>query len=73
MPMFLGFVLGVLVTIFGAYLYDAATGTVGNGMSASNQSPMVNWNVVKNDWNVFENNVRATANNVEQTIKKHTS
>lgn len=73
MPMVLGFILGVLVTIFGAYAYDAATGNAGNGLSATNQSPMVNWQVVKSDWGVFEQNVRATADSLERTIKQHTS
>jgi hypothetical protein len=73
MPVLVGFVLGVLVTIFGAYMYDAATGNVSNGLSASNQAPMVNWNVVKNEWDIFESNVLATENNIERTIKKHAS
>jgi hypothetical protein len=54
-------------------MYDAATGNVGNGMSASNQAPMVNWSVVSNDWQVFAAHVRATADNVERTIHQHTS
>lgn len=73
MPVLFGFLLGIVVTIFGAYIYDAATGNAGNGMSVSNQAPMVNWNVVKNDWQIFEDNVRGTADNLERTIKQHTS
>jgi hypothetical protein len=73
MPVLIGFILGVVVTIFGAYMYDAATGNVGNGMSASNQAPMVNWNVVSNDWQGVETHVRTTAENIERTIKQHTS
>jgi hypothetical protein len=48
----------------------AATGNVGNGMSASTQAPMVNWNVVNNDWQSLEANVRMTADNIERTIKQ---
>ena len=73
MPILLGFVLGVLVTIFGAYGYDAASGNADNGMSATNQAPMVNGKVVQSDWTVFENNVRATATNVERSIRHHAS
>ena len=73
MPVFVGFILGVVVTILGAYMYDAATGNVNKGLSASNQAPMVNWDVVRNDWEIFESDVRATANNIEQTFKQHTS
>jgi hypothetical protein len=73
MPVLVGFIFGVFVTIFGAYIYDAAAGNVSNGMSAGNQAPMVNWNVVDNEWQLFEAHVRATADNVERTIHQHTS
>jgi hypothetical protein len=73
MPVLLGFILGVFVTIFGAYMYDAATGNAGNGMTVSNQAPMVNWSVVQNDWQIFEGHVRATADNIGRTFKEHTS
>jgi hypothetical protein len=73
MPVFVGFILGVAVTILGAYMFDVATGNAGNGMTASNQAPMVNWSVVENDWQVFEAHVRTTADNIERTIKQHTS
>ncbi len=43
--MLLGFILGVLVTIAGAYAYDSNTGRAANGLSASDaggQAPVVN-------------------------------
>ena len=73
MPVLLGFILGVFVTIFGAYMYDAGTGNAGTGMSVSNQAPMVNWSVVQSDWQIFEEHVRTTADNIGRTIKQHTS
>jgi hypothetical protein len=73
MPVFVGFILGVVVTILGAYMYDAATGNVDKGLSASTQAPMVNWSVVKSDWEIFESNVRATADNIERTFKQRSS
>lgn len=71
MPVVVGFILGVIVTIFAAYAYDAATGNIGNGMSPSNQAPMVNWNVVDNDWQIFETKLRGIADNIERAIKQH--
>lgn len=71
MPAFFGFILGVIATIFGAYLYDSATGRASNGLAISDQSPMVNWNVVENDWQVFQARVRATADNIEHSLKPH--
>jgi hypothetical protein len=74
-PVLLGFILGVLVTIAGAYEYDATTGRAGNGLSAnaaSGQAPMVNWNVVDDDWQNLQTTVRAKAETLERTIKRHT-
>ncbi len=75
MPGLLGFILGVLVTIAGAYEYDSTTGRAANGLSANaaaGQAPMVNWNVVSDHWENLQTTVRAKAENLEQTIKRHT-
>ena len=53
MPALFGFILGVVVTIAGAYLYDSSTGRAANGMSPTAAAPMVNWNVVTDDWHSF--------------------
>jgi len=55
MPVLLGFILGVAVTIFGVYEYDSTTGRAGNGLPASaagGKAPMVNWDVVNEDWRI---------------------
>ena len=75
MPVLLGFILGVLVTIAGAYEYNSTTGRAANGLSAtsaSGQAPMVNWSVVSDDWQNLQTNVRAKAENLEHTLKQHT-
>ena len=75
MPAMFGFVLGVLVTIAGAYAYDSMTGRADNGLAAKaagGQAPMVNWNVVDDDWQNLQTAVRAKAETLEQTIKRHT-
>lgn len=75
MPVLLGFILGIVVTIAGAYEYDSTTGRAGNGLSANSsggQAPMVNWSVVSNDWQNLQTKVRTKAENLEQTLKKHT-
>jgi cytochrome c oxidase assembly factor CtaG len=58
MRVLIGIVLGVLLTVGGAYLYDshyaaAATNTT------SLQRPMVNWDVVSNKWNRLTERARA--------------
>jgi hypothetical protein len=75
MPVLLGFILGVLVTIAGAYEYDSTTGRAPNGLAASaagGQAPMVNWRVVSDDWQNLQTAVRQKADNLEQTLKRHT-
>ncbi|HTZ01742.1 MAG TPA: hypothetical protein VMC05_05350 [Xanthobacteraceae bacterium] len=74
MPILLGFILGVLVTIGGAYEYDATSGRAANGLpaTADAQAPLVNWNVVATDWHSLRSQVRVQAEAIEQTIKRHT-
>ena len=73
--MLLGFILGVLVTIAGAYVYDNQTGRLDNGLSsnaAGGQAPMVNWNVVSDDWRNFQADVSTQARRLEDSLKRHT-
>jgi hypothetical protein len=72
MPATFGFILGVVVTIAGAYLYDAATGRAANGLSPTATAPMVNWNVVTDDWHSFATGVQNTTTNLENRLKGHT-
>lgn len=70
MRVFLGIILGVFITIAGAYVYDSMTlGTV----TATTQSqagdvtkPMVNWDVVDRNWRVFTDRVRHTWNRLTE-------
>ena len=74
MPVLLGIILGVILTIAGAYTYDSSTGREPNGLTttaAGGQAPMVNWDVVSADWNLFKTNVRESTDNLERNIKYH--
>jgi hypothetical protein len=54
MPILLGFILGVILTIAGAYEFDSSTGRAANGLTPTatgTQAPLVNWGVVGNEWN----------------------
>ncbi len=75
MRILLGLILGVALTIAGAYAYDSMTGRSANGLSASSDgghAPMVNWGVVSDDWQYLQTAVRAKSENLEQTLKQHT-
>jgi hypothetical protein len=73
-PTFFGFILGVILTVAGAYLYDSSTGRTANGLSAASaggQAPMVNWGIVSDNWQSFQADVRVKADNLEKSIKQH--
>jgi hypothetical protein len=58
MRVLIGVILGVLLTVGAAYLYDshyAATTSSANSL----QRPMVNWDVVSNKWNRLTRRARA--------------
>jgi hypothetical protein len=74
MPVLLGFILGVAVTILGVYEYDSTTGRAGNGLPANasgGKAPMVNWDVVSDDWRNFQAGVRSTTDSIEHKLKQH--
>jgi hypothetical protein len=73
--MFLGIILGVILTIAGAYAYDSSTGRAPNGLpptAAGGNAPLVNWNVVSEDWDALKANLRESTDNLEKRLKRHT-
>lgn len=72
MPLLLGFILGVALTIAGAYEYDSTTGRTANGLSAaSTGAPMVNWGVVADHWQHLQTDLRTNAAVLERKLKEH--
>jgi hypothetical protein len=59
MRVLIGIILGALLTIGGAYLYDSHNALSATGTSASVQRPMVNWDVVSTKWNHLTDRARA--------------
>jgi hypothetical protein len=73
-PVLFGFILGVLVTIAGAYTYDAQTGRTPNGLTSAadgGQAPVVNWEVVGDHWTHFQDDVRVKTEDLEKSLKRH--
>ena len=73
--MLLGIVIGVFLTIAGAYAYDSSSGRATNGLTATaadGQAPMVNWDVVGANWSLFKASVSESADNLERSLKRHT-
>ncbi len=76
MPIFLGMILGVILTIAAAFAYDTSTGRVPNGLpssAANGNAPLVNWDVATDDWAGLKAELRKAAVNVEIGWKKLTS
>ena len=59
MRVLIGIILGAVLTIGGAYLYDSHT-----TRAASAQRPMVNWDVVGTKWNHLTERARAEWNRI---------
>lgn len=75
MPVIFGIILGAILTIAGAYVFDSAGGRITNGLpptAAGGHPPLVNWDVVSDDWNSLQDSVRDTAQNLERSLKRHT-
>lgn len=59
MRVLIGIIVGAVLTIGGAYLYDSHTTAGPATSSASAQRPMVNWDVVSTRWNHLTERARA--------------
>jgi hypothetical protein len=57
MRVLIGIILGVVLTVGGAYLYDSRSATT--PPNASTQRTMVNWDVVSTKWNHLTQRARA--------------
>lgn len=71
MRFFLGMIFGALLTIAGAYSYDVLTGRIADSVAtASDDRPMVNWDVVSKNWQAIETSVREMAQRVQDQWSK---
>ena len=64
MRVLIGIILGAVLTVGGAYLYDSHTVPGPATSSASAQRPMVNWDVVSTKWNHLTERARAEWNRI---------
>jgi hypothetical protein len=59
MRLLLGIIVGALLTVGGAYLYDSHNARSASNTTASLQRPLVNWDVVNTKWGHLTERVRA--------------
>ena len=59
MRVLLGIILGGILTVGGAYLYDSHNSIAAANAPTSVQRPMVNWDVVSTKWQQLTTRARA--------------
>ena len=57
-----GIILGAILTIGGAYLYDSHNALAATNATAGTQRPLVNWDVVGNKWDHLTERARVEWN-----------
>jgi hypothetical protein len=62
-----GLILGAVLTVGAAYLYDPHHAAAAVGPSASAQRPLVNWDVVADKWDRLAARARAEWHRVAST------
>ena len=75
MQILLGMILGALITVGAAFVYDSSTGRAENGStvaSAEGHAPMVNWDLVSHDWDGMKQQLRDATVDVEKGWKRIT-
>lgn len=72
MRVFLGMILGAMLTVVGAYSYDVLSGKAVTAADStlSDERPMVNWDVVSKNWQNLETNLREMATRVQEQWTK---
>jgi hypothetical protein len=68
MRVFLGMILGAILTIFGAYLIDSYN-TDPNASTAQIERRMVNWDVVDRNWQSFKSRVQTEWTRLSSSLK----
>ena len=64
MRLLFGIILGVFLTIGGAYLYDSHNALEATNAPTSAQRPMVNWDIVNANWQHLTDRARSEWNRV---------
>jgi hypothetical protein len=59
MRLLLGLILGAVLTVGAAYVYDSHNAAVAENDTATAQRPLVNWDVVSNKWQLLTEHARA--------------
>ena len=73
MPVLVGMILGIILTIGAAFASDTSTGRASNGLAstaAGGNTPMVNWDVVSDNWHDVKVHLQNAGAEVEKGWKR---
>lgn len=59
MRLLLGIIIGVLLTVGGAYIYDSQRATAATAQASVAERPLVNWDVASVKWNQLTGRARS--------------
>ena len=62
MRVLLGIILGAILTVSGAYIYDSHNAVAATNAATTAPRPLVNWDVVSGKWQRFTDRARAEWN-----------
>jgi hypothetical protein len=64
-----GIILGIALTIGGAYLYDSHNALTAQSTETAKEQPLVNWDVVSQKWNVLSDRARVQWDHLSQRAR----
>jgi hypothetical protein len=73
MRLVIGMILGVLLTVATAFVYDSISGRAPNGLtiaSAEGRALVVNWDVVRHNWDSVKQRLHDAALDLERGWKR---
>ncbi|MEP7030390.1 MAG: hypothetical protein ABI830_05605 [Pseudolabrys sp.] len=59
MRLLLGIILGAILTVGGAYIYDSHNALEAQNAPAAIERPLVNWDIVNTKWQLFTERARS--------------
>ena len=69
MRLLFGILLGAILTVGGAYLYDSHRATAAAGTQANVEKPLVNWDEVARNWDRLAARARAEWNKLRSETR----
>ena len=70
MRLFIGMIVGCVLTIVVAYLHDASFDTASTGGPAATSRQIVNWDAAASEWALAKHNMRVAWDKLRSDVEK---